>query len=163
MIEIAHILQDEIEVVARSKPTGRYSRRIWFLYEWLLGRALNLPDATLGSYVPVVDTDQQYGSRGTKVTRQRVRNNLPGTPEFCPLVFRTEALDAFVAMDLPKRAQTIMADVPKDVLARTAAFLLLKDSRSSFAIEGEQPPHDRLRRTWRRSDRKTRRRTSGVS
>ena len=137
---------ESMEAVVRSKPTGRYSRRIWFLYEWLLGRALNLPDSTLGSYIPVVDTDQQYGSRGANVSRQRVRNNLPGTPEFCPLVFRTEALDAFIAMDLPKRAQALMANVPKDVMARTAAFLLLKDSKSSFAIEGEKPPQDRLRR-----------------
>jgi len=141
---------ENIEAVVRSKPTGRYSRRIWFLYEWLLGRSLNLPDATLGSYVPVVDTDQQYASRGANVSRQRVRNNLPGTPEFCPLVFRTGALDSFIAMDLPKRAQAVMADVPKDVLARTAAFVLLKDSRSSFAIEGEQPPQDRLQR-WGRT------------
>jgi Fic family protein len=36
--------------------------------------------------------------------------------------------------------------VPKDLLARTAAFLLLKDSRSSFQIEGEDPPQDRIQR-----------------
>ncbi|GMQ95967.1 MAG: Fic family protein [Gammaproteobacteria bacterium] len=141
---------DNIAAAVRSKPTGRYARRIWFLYEWLLGRELDLPPATRGGYVPAVDTGQQYGSRGTNVTRQRVRNNLPGTPEFCPLVFRTEVLDSFIAMDLPKRAQAVVADVPKDVLARTAAFLLLKDSKSSFAIEGEQPPQDRIQR-WGRA------------
>jgi len=141
---------DDIAAVVRSKPTGRYARRIWFLYEWLLGLELDLPGATRGGYVPVVDTGQQYGSRGSNVKRQRVRNNLPGTPEFCPLVFRTEALDSFIAMDLPKRALTVVADVPKDVLARTAAFLLLKDSKSSFAIEGEQPPQDRIQR-WGRA------------
>ena len=135
-----------IEAVVRSKPTGRYSRRIWFLYEWLLGRELDIPDAATGSYVPVVNTDQQYGARGENIPRQRVRNNLPGTPEFCPLVFRTDTLDAFIAMDLPKRAQALLDNIPKDVMARTAAFLLLKDSKSSFAIEGEQPPQDRLQR-----------------
>lgn len=137
---------ESIEAVVRSTPTGRYSRRIWFLYEWLLGRRLDLPDGTAGKYVAIVDTTQQYAAHGENVTRQRVRNNLPGTPAFCPLVFRTEALDDFIAMDLPKRAQAVMADIPKDVIARTAAFLLLKDSKSSFAIEGEQPPQDRLQR-----------------
>jgi hypothetical protein len=39
-----------------------------------------------------------------------------------------------------------MAGVPKDVIARTAALLRLEDARSSFAIEGEQPPLDRLQR-----------------
>jgi hypothetical protein len=40
--------------------------------------------------------------------------------------------------------------VPRDLLARTAAFLLLKDSRSSYAIEGERPPQDRIQR-WGRA------------
>jgi len=40
--------------------------------------------------------------------------------------------------------------VPADLLARAAAFLLLKDSKSSFAIENENPPHDRIQR-WGRA------------
>ncbi|WP_311738764.1 Fic family protein [Bradyrhizobium sp. NC92] len=42
-----------------------------------------------------------------------------------------------------------MSQVPKDLLARTAAFLLLKDSKSSYVIEGERPPQDRMQR-WGR-------------
>jgi Fic family protein len=53
-------------------------------------------------------------------------------------------------MNLPERARAIVADVPRDLLARTAAFLLLKDSKSSFAIEGEHPPQDRIQR-WGRA------------
>ena len=79
-----------------------------------------------------------------------MKNNLPGTPAFCPLVFRTEALDRFIAMDLRTRARDAAAAVPKALLARTAAFLLFKDSRSSFSIEGEHPPPDRVQR-WGRA------------
>src|SRR4029077_14736100 len=43
-----------IEALVRAKPTGSYARRIWFLYEWLTGRRLNLADAEKGSYVPAV-------------------------------------------------------------------------------------------------------------
>jgi hypothetical protein len=139
----------EIEAIVRAKPTGSYSRRIWFLYEWLIGR-LDLPDAEKGTYEPVVDPEQQSATPGENSPRHRVRNNLPGTPEFCPLVFRTKALEEFAAMDLVHRAQEVVANVPKDILARTAAFLLLKDSKSSYAIEGERPPHDRIQR-WGRA------------
>jgi hypothetical protein len=139
----------EIEAIVRAKPTGSYSRRIWFLYEWLVGR-LDLPDAEKGTYEPVVDPEQQSATPGENSPRHRVRNNLPGTPEFCPLVFRTKALEEFAAMDLVHRAQEVVANVPKDILARTAAFLLLKDSKSSYAIEGERPPHDRIQR-WGRA------------
>jgi Fic/DOC family len=139
----------EIEAIVRAKPTGSYSRRIWFLYEWLIGR-LDLPDAEKGTYEPVVDLEQQMATPGENSPRHRVRNNLPGTPEFCPLVFRTKALEEFAAMDLVHRAREVVANVPKDILARTAAFLLLKDSKSSYAIEGERPPHDRIQR-WGRA------------
>ncbi len=142
----AAVTPAEIEVIVRAKPTGGYARRLWFLYEWLLDRRLDLPDARLGNYEPVVNPQQQWAIPGENSPRHRVRNNLPGTPAFCPLVFRTETTEAFAAMDLIQRAQKAVAAVPKDLLVRTAAFLLLKDSRSSFAIEGERPSQDRVRR-----------------
>ncbi len=137
---------EEIEAIVRAKPTGGYARRIWFLYEWLLNRRLDLPDAGKGNYEPVVDPQQQWAIAGENSPRHRVRNNLPGTPAFCPLVHRTKATEEFAAMDLAQRAQKAVAAVPRDLLVRTAAFLLLKDSRSSFAIEGERPSQDRIRR-----------------
>jgi hypothetical protein len=139
-----------IEAVVRDKPTGSYARRIWLLYEWLTGTRLDLPDAAAGRYVSVVDPERQYATEGENAPRYRVKNNLPGTPDFCPLVFRTEALERFAALNLPERARAIVAAVPRDILARTAAFLLLKDSRSSYAIEGERAPRDRIQR-WGRA------------
>ena len=141
---------DAIEELVRAKPTGSYARRIWFLYEWLTGDRLALLDAEAGRYVPVVDPKQQWAALGRNSSRHRVRNNLPGTPEFCPLVFRSEALEQYTALNLPERAREIVANVPRDLLARTAAFLLLKDSRSSYAIEGEATPQDRIQR-WGRA------------
>ncbi|WP_315731587.1 MULTISPECIES: Fic family protein [unclassified Bradyrhizobium] len=141
--------EDEIAELVKQKPTGLYTRRIWFLYEWLLGRELNLPTADKVSYVDAVDTELQYASSGQNSVRHRVRNNLPGTPDFCPLVFKTAALADFVARDLKERARVVVSQVPKDLLARTAAFLLLKDSKSSYVIEGERPPQDRIQR-WGR-------------
>jgi len=140
----------KIKALIRRKPTGSYARRIWFLYEWLTGQRLDLPDARRGAYVAAVDTAQQWAVRGELSHRHRVRNNLPGTPEFCPLVFRTQLLEEFAQMDLASRAQAAVAAVPRDLLARTAAFLLLKDSKSSYAIEGERPPQDRIQR-WGRA------------
>ncbi len=132
--------------MVRAAPTGAYARRLWFLYEWLLDTRLDLPDAAQGTYALVVDPERQFAVGGTSSTRHRVKNNLPGTPAFCPMIFRTPALDAFVARGLGDAAQQLIAEVPADLLARTAAFLLLKDSRSSFQIEGEDPPQDRIQR-----------------
>ncbi|MFP4432641.1 MAG: Fic family protein [Spirochaetaceae bacterium] len=138
-----------VQAFVRAKPTGVYSRRLWFLFEWLTGRRLSLPDATRGNYTPVVDPDRQYAVTGTRVSRQRVTNNLPGTPSFCPMVARTATLDSYSEESLLEKANDVIDHVPRDIIARTAAFLLLKDSRSSFAIEGESPPHSRIER-WGR-------------
>src|SRR5690348_9874425 len=32
----------DIEAIVRVTPTGSYARRLWFLYEWLIGRQLDL-------------------------------------------------------------------------------------------------------------------------
>ena len=137
---------DAIISMVRAAPTGAYARRVWFLYEWLLEEQLDLPDAGQGAYPLIVDPKLQWAIEGTASTRHRVKNNLPGTPGFCPMIFRTPALEAFVARDLAGEARRLAAGVPADLFARTAAFLLLKDSRSSFRIEGEDPPQDRIQR-----------------
>ncbi len=109
-------------------------------YEWLLQEQLDLPDAVTGAYALVIDPERQWAIAGSNSTRHRVKNNLSGTPDFCPMIFRTPELNALVNRNLAAQARALVADIPADLLARTAAFLLLKDSRSSFEIEGEDPP-----------------------
>jgi hypothetical protein len=145
----ARVPTQEIAEAISKIPTGSYSRRVWFLYEWLTGVRLPLTDLDRGNYVSVVDSRLQFAGTGVRVPRQRVWNNLPGTPAFCPLVSRTERLDAFDESELLQRVEQTLAAVPADIISRTAAFLLLKDSRSSFAIEGESPPRSRIER-WGR-------------
>ena len=137
---------EPIEALVKATPTGAYARRIWFLYEWLTGRRLGLPNADRGAYPLVVDPNRQYAAAAVYSPRHRVKNNLPGTPYFCPLVSRTERLEHSIGLNLRSGAHAVAAAVPADVLARAAAFLLLSDSRASFAIEGERPSHDRIRR-----------------
>ena len=140
----------EIEQIVRAAPTGSYARRIWFLYEWLTGCELDLPAAGKVPYADVLDGRLQFPGGSENVQRQRVRNNLPGTREFCPLVFRTSTLEELIRLDLPARAREVVAAVPPDIVARAASFLLLADSRSSYAIEGERPPQNRVQR-WGRA------------
>src|SRR5262249_47795842 len=140
----------DVEALARARRTGSYTRRIWFLYEWLTGQSLDVPSVDMGTYVPALDPTQQFETKGENSPRHRVRNNLPGTPAFCPLVFRTPVIEQFMALNLEERAREIVSRVPRDLLARTTAFLLLKDSKSSYVIEGQRPPQDRIQR-WGRA------------
>jgi len=137
----------EIEAVVRATPTGVFARRIWWLYEWLTSRTLDLPDAGRIKAVPAVDPGQQFALRsGSLSSRHRVLNNMPGTREFCPMVRRTDALERYEAMDLAARASDVVDRTRRDVVTRAAAFLLLSDSKASFAIEGEHPSPQRQQR-----------------
>jgi hypothetical protein len=137
----------EIAAVVSAKPTGIYTRRLWFLYEWLTRRRLDLPDAPRVKAIPALDPRQQVAlARGELSIRHRVTNNLPGTPEFCPLVRWTELLRRATSKALDERAREVIGRTHPDIVTRAAAFLLLSDSRSSFTIEGERPPRERVAR-----------------
>lgn len=131
----------------RSAPTGAYMRRLWFLYEWLTVTQLDMPDASKVKAVNVVDDRQQLAlTTGEISSRHRVRDNLPGAREFCPMVRRTSAIARAQELGLAERARSLMGRTHPDLVARAAAFLLLSDSQASFRIEGETPSPDRARR-----------------
>lgn len=136
----------QIADIVRAEPTGAYSRRIWFLYEWLCDARLDLEDATQGNFVSLINDAIQYPGPSRNSKRHRVRNNLPGTRKFCPLIRRTDKLDQFIAMNLSQAALNHTGKTHADLLSRAAAFLLLKDSKASYTIEGESPPHNRIER-----------------
>ncbi|SDF24723.1 2'-5' RNA ligase superfamily protein [Dyadobacter soli] len=132
--------KSEAETLVSIERTGQYSRRIWFLYEWLTNEPLDIPDLKEGNYVPLLDEKLQFAlEKSVNVPRQRIRNNLPGTNQFCPLIFKSDKLKAFIEEALEQHTYEDLGKISKDVLTRTSAFLLLKDSKASFSIEGENP------------------------
>jgi Fic family protein len=136
-----------IEELVKNEPLSQYSRRIWFLFEWLIQKTLNLPDLKEGNYVPLLNENLQYTvGKGDNSSRHRVRNNLPGTINFCPLVNRSEKLEKHITDDLSEISTGLVRNIHNDILLRTSAFLLLKDSKASFNIEGETPSNSRATR-----------------
>jgi hypothetical protein len=141
------VAAEDLAALVRDTPTGAFARRIWFLYEWLTGRTLDVPDPGKVRSVPVLDPEQQIAlASGTPSPRHKVLDNLPGSPRFCPLMRWTPALRAAASQGLELRAREIVGRTRQDLVTRAAAFLLLSDSKSSFAIEGEHPPRARAAR-----------------
>ena len=146
-IQISH---EDITTLVAKEPTGQYSRRIWFLYEWLMDTKLPLEDLIVGNYIEVLDEKLQFGITPQTSKRHRVRNNLPGVNTFCPLVRKTPFLNNIMNIHLSLQIKNIIGRIHPDIMARTAAFLLLKDSKASYTIEGENPPQTRAQR-WGRA------------
>jgi Fic family protein len=140
------INKEIIEEIVRNEPTSAYSRKIWFLYEWLQNQNLDLPNAKKGNIVDILDSELQYPGLSKLSKRHRVNNNLPGTPAFCPIIRKTPKLDHYTNMNLDKKARKVTGKVHQDLLMRAAAYMLLKDSKASFAIERETPSQNRAER-----------------
>ena len=139
-----------VENMVTNEPLGQYSRKIWFLYEWLMDKPLHVPDLKEGNYIPLVVESLQYATeKGVNSIRHRIRNNLPGTVDFCPMINKTDKLENYLKEDLSKKTVGLVQGVHNDILLRTSAFLLFKDSKASFNIEGETPSSTRASR-WGR-------------
>lgn len=138
--------ENEVIDFLQLEPTGQYSRKIWFLYEWLMQKQLDIKDLSIKNYVPLVDEKTQYAVRGTASSRHKILNNLPGTVNFCPLIFKTSILEAKINANVSGKKNIFLNSIHKDVLQRASSFLLLKDSKASFTIEGENPGNNRAMR-----------------
>jgi len=141
-----NLSEQEIIKMVSKKPISQYSRRIWFLFEWLMDQKLGLPDLKRGNYVTLLDEKQQYAVKGVRSQRHRIINNLPGNRDFCPLVFKTAKLEEYRNKQLSEQQTNSLQQAHKDILQRAASFLLLQDSRASFTIEGESPTSKRATR-----------------
>ncbi len=78
--------------------------------------------------------------------RWRVRDNLPGNRDYCPIVRRTAAIQAAETYDLPAKLAELEADFGVDLILRRTTWLSVKERHSSFLIKREQDQEDRIRR-----------------
>lgn len=129
----------ELTAYIKSKPTSAYARRIWFLYETFAGQRIDLPDVTQGNYVDLLDPRDYYTGPVTRIARQRVNLNLPGSLAFCPMIRRTKTLRAAEAKQLDQRCRKVIEAIPPEIYARALQFLYTKETKSSYAIEHETP------------------------
>ena len=138
--------QDILEYV-RSRPTGKYARRLWFFYEFLTGKALPLDNLKLGNYIDLLEADEYYTVTPVRrVRRQRVNDNLLGDNRFCPTVRRTDKLHNFEFADLPGRCRQVVDGYSPEILKRALAYLYTKETKSSFEIEDIKPASTRTER-----------------
>lgn len=132
----------------RAEPTGQYARRACFLFEWITGRSLSVEDGVAGgNYVDALPgSEMVVAAVAMPSTRWRVRDNLPGARDFCPVVRLTPACRKAIALDIGAAFSEQEAEFGAELLRRSAVWLTLRESRSSFVIEGEQDQTKRIQR-----------------
>lgn len=138
---------DDLVQYVRSRRTGKYARRLWFLYEFLTNTRLPLEDLKQGNYVDLLDPEAYYTVRpARRARRQRINDNLLGDRRFCPTIRRTEALEGYEERGLGAGCRQIVADYPPELLKRALSWLYTKETKSSHEIESIQPTSTRTER-----------------
>jgi Fic family protein len=140
------IPREDMETWVRSEYIGKYVRRAWYLYELLTGNTLDVPDVPPTNNVLLLDPVLHVTTAGTRIRRQRVTDNLLGDRDYCPTIRRTEALETAMVRGLEAEAKKIVEDCDPIVLRRAVHYLFSKETKSSFAIEGEKPSSERTER-----------------
>ena len=136
----------EIEAWVRAQPTGAFSRRAWFFFETFTDRTLDLPDASAGNYVGALDPVRHVVAARRNSRRHRVADNLLGEPGLCPTVRLTRKLREAMKSNLDREARALTEGCDPHILKRAVHYLYTKETRSSFALEGETPSAGRAER-----------------
>lgn len=141
------INENELLDYLHSKPTGKYARKAWYLYEFLTEKLLPLDDLKQGNYIDLLESDLYFTLKtGHSVKRQRIRHNMLGDQTFCPTVRRTEKLNTLDESELTQKCQNMLSQYPETLLKRALSYLYTKETKSSFEIEHLQPSTSRLER-----------------
>ncbi|WP_116142053.1 Fic family protein [Trinickia diaoshuihuensis] len=135
----------EAELLRRwsESPNSTFVRRACFFWEWLTGGNLVVEKSPSGAYVDALPDADYFTADSAHATRHqkfRVRDNLPGTRDFCPLV-RRDALAAGPSLDelLDEASLTLEQVSDAALYERAVRYLFLSETRSSYSIERETP------------------------
>lgn len=136
-----------IESWVADAPNSVYARRAGFLFEWLTGSRLNVMPKITAGYEPAISpADYLTSQHPERVQRWRILNNMPGTPQWCPLVRITQDLRQAIDYDLLKAISDLDSKFGADLLLRSAAWLTFAESRATFALERESDRDDDIKR-----------------
>lgn len=127
-------------------PTSKYTRMIWFLYEWLTENKLDINDLKNVGYIDILNTDNYYTANSIKCKRFAINNNLLGNNKLCPVIRKTPLLENLIASKLDQRAQNLINNIDPIIIKRAIGYLYNKETKSSLEIEKETPNKSRTDR-----------------
>lgn len=141
---LAEITLSEITAYIVSRPTGKYARILWYLYENFNNRKLPLPDLKQATYVPLLDPEDYYSGKPKRSARHRISDNLLGSLDFAPIVRKTSLLKDYEKRQIKLKAQQLAQQYDPILLSRAMRYLYTKEAMSSWEIEREKPDNAKL-------------------
>lgn len=123
----------------RATPNGANIRKACFLWETYTGSVLSDIPPIGGQVADLFDKTRYFTTTGVRNAKWRVRFNGLGSPNYCPTVERTTAINALINEDTLARANAFMSSLSHEMMDRALSWAYLSETESSFAIERETP------------------------
>lgn len=142
----SQISPTEVAAFVSEKPLGIYERKIGFLFEFLTGITVPIPNRPKANYINLLDEKRYITGRIIKNPRWLINDNLLGSREFCPIVRRTASLNEALQEDFSKLFGDMTKVFPPEIFKRATQYLYTKETRSSYQIENEKPTPNRIER-----------------
>ncbi|MBW8684697.1 Fic family protein [Chitinophaga rhizophila] len=139
-----NILVEEVERFIELSPSGKYSRKIGFLFEFLTGKQLMIRKPISGNYVDLLEDERYITGDIFKNTRWRINDNLLGTASYCPIIRKTNKLKELLRQDIVASIEQLKIEFSAAVFHRAINYLYNKETKSSYEIEKEHPTPDRM-------------------
>ncbi|MCB9233725.1 MAG: Fic family protein [Bacteroidia bacterium] len=134
-----------VQEYVSANPNGKYSRIIGYLYEFTTGESLEA-NVTTSNYQDLLDPLRYITGDVAKIPRWKIRDNLLGNTNFCPIIRRTTELVGSLDWEIEAALENLQEEYSPEIFKRAAYYLFKKESKSSSEIERENPSQDRLDR-----------------
>ncbi len=135
----------QMQAAVDAAPNGRYVRTAAYLWEGFNRQTLSLKAQITAPYHPIFDPAAYIVGHSRRSPKWRVDFNGLGDLRFCPVVRRTDALQALLQANILDQVQRFIEGMPPEVLDRALGWAYLSETEGSFSLEGEVPSSDKSR------------------
>ena len=134
---------EEVNGYVQKVTSGKYTRKIGFLYEFLTENIIETKPIT-ANYTDLLDNDNYVTGVAIKESKWKINNNLLGDQKFCPIVRKTNELASLLNVNFHEKIEKLKEGYSPDIFKRATNYLYNKETRSSYEIEKEKPSPDRM-------------------
>jgi len=129
----------------KKKPNRKYPRIIGFLYEFTMGKTIDI-EVTTTNYENILDPSRYITGNTKKIVKWKINDNLLGSREFCPIIRKTTELADLLDWNIEEAIENLKKEYSPEIFNRASYYLYKKESKSSSEIEREEPSQDRMER-----------------
>ncbi len=142
----SNIKASELQKYISNNISGKYAKKLYFLYEYLICRRLNIKAKMVGGYVDILEPEKYFTADPVKVKKYRINDNFLGNRDFNPVLRKNGKIKEMIRKNLSGETDKIIKDAGEELLRKASNYLYTKETKSSYEIERERPTLRKINR-----------------